>query len=145
MMFLCYDMLPVWLRPQHTSRVESDRGKILFGDTVSGISFQHGSQKFGIGTGTTPNIYHLSEVALYGEAAQMLIDEGLWKAVHASDRVFGVLESTGRGDKGWWADTWRYSKKNWPRTSRRQKTSTTGVSAFLSVTPLPKARCTAGS
>jgi hypothetical protein len=44
MMFLCYDMLPVWLRPQHTSRVESDRGKILFGDTVSGISFQHGSR-----------------------------------------------------------------------------------------------------
>jgi hypothetical protein len=115
MMFLCYDMLPVWLRPSHTSRVESDRGKLLFGGTASGITFQHGSQKFGIGTGTTPTLYHLSEVALYGDEAQEKIDEGLWKAVHASDRVFGVLESTGRGDKGWWADTWRFSKKNWPR------------------------------
>jgi len=115
MMLLAYDMLPVWLRPEATSRVESDRGKLLFGHMASGVSFQHGSQKFGIGTGSTPTIYHLSEVALYGDAAVMLIDEGLWKAVHASTNVFGALESTGRGDKGWWAETWYYSKAHWPR------------------------------
>jgi hypothetical protein len=115
MLTLAYDMLPVWLRPQYTSRVESDRGKLLFGNLASGVTFQHGSQKFGIATGSTPTLYHCSEVALYGDAALMLIDEGLWKAVHASPSVFGVLESTGRGDKGWWADTWRYSKKSWPR------------------------------
>lgn len=115
MMLLCYDMLPVWLRPQFTSRVESDRGKMLFGPLASGVSFQHGSQKFGIATGSTPTVYHLSECALYGDQAKMLIDEGLWKAVHASDRVFGVLESTGRSNKGWWADTWYYSRDNWPR------------------------------
>jgi len=116
MMLFAYDMLPVWLRPQYTSRVESDRGKMLFGHMASGVTFQHGSQKFGIGTGSTPTLYHLSEVALYGDSAVMLIDEGLWKAVHASEHVFGILESTGRSNKGWWADTWYYSKKNWPRS-----------------------------
>lgn len=114
MMFLCYDHLPVWLRPAYTSRVESERGKLLFGHMASGVSFQHGSQKFGIATGSTPTIYHLSEVALYGDSAVKLVDEGLWKAVHASTKVFGALESTGRGNTGWWADTWRYSKSNWP-------------------------------
>jgi hypothetical protein len=115
MLLLCYDMLPVWLRPQYTSRVESDRGKLLFGGLASGVSFQHGSQKFGIATGSTPTIYHLSEVALYGDAAMMLIDEGLWKAVHASPKVLGVLESTGRSNKGWWASTWYFSKSHWPQ------------------------------
>lgn len=114
MLLLCYDMLPIWLRPQHTSRVESDRGKMLFGRMASGVSFQHGSQKFGIATGSTPTIYHLSEVALYGDASVMLIDEGLWKAVHASPNVLGILESTGRSNKGWWAETWYYSKAHWP-------------------------------
>lgn len=119
MLLLCYDKLPVWLRPQHTSRVESERGKLLFGQMASGISFQHGSQKFGIATGSTPTIYHLSECALFGDAAVSLIDEGLWKAVHASPQVLGILESTGRGNTGWWADTWYFSKQNWPACRMR--------------------------
>lgn len=120
MLFLAYDMMPVWLRPPYSSRVESDRGKLQFSQLASGVTFQHGSQKFGIATGSTPTQYHLSEVALYGDAANVkLIDEGLWKAVHASDKVFGVLESTGRGDTGWWADTWHYSKKSWPASRMR--------------------------
>lgn len=119
MLFLCYDLLPCWMRPEPTSRVESERGKLLFGQNASGVNFQHGSQKFGIGTGTTPTIYHLSEVALYGDSAIMLIDEGLWKAVHASPSIFGMLESTGRGNTGWWAKTWYYSKKEWPSCRMR--------------------------
>jgi len=120
MLFLAYDMMPVWLRPAYSSRVESERGKLLFSQLASGVTFQHGSQKFGIATGSTPTQYHLSEVALYGDAANIkLIDEGLWKAVHASDKVLGVLESTGRGDTGWWADTWHYSKNNWPSSRMR--------------------------
>lgn len=119
MLLLCYDKLPVWLRPQHTSRVESERGKLLFGHMASGVSFQHGSQKFGIATGSTPTIYHLSECALFGDSAVSLIDEGLWKAVHASPQVLGILESTGRGNTGWWADTWYFSKKNWPHCRMR--------------------------
>jgi hypothetical protein len=118
MLFLMYDMLPVWLRPQWTRRVESDRGMLTFGAMASGVSFQHGAQKQGIGTGTTPTLYHLSEVALYADPVS-LIDEGLWKAVHASPNVFGILESTGRGDKGWWADTWRFSRENWATRKSR--------------------------
>lgn len=118
MLFLMYDMLPVWLRPQWTRRVESDRGMLTFGAMASGVSFQHGAQKQGIGTGTTPTLYHLSEVALYSDPVS-LIDEGLWKAVHASPNVFGILESTGRGDKGWWADTWRFSRERWQSRQSR--------------------------
>lgn len=114
-LLFCYDMLPVWLRPSFTSRVESERGKLLFGALASGVSFQHGAQKHGIGTGSTPTIYHLSEVALYDDPTK-LIDEGLWKAVHASPAVLGILESTGRGNKGWWAETWYYSKEKWPHS-----------------------------
>lgn len=116
MLLLAYDMLPVWLRPQYTSRVQSDRGKLIFGHLASGVSFQHGSQKHGIATGTTPTIYHLSEVALYGDQARPLIEEGLWRAVHPSVSVFGALESTGRSNKGWWAEKWYYSRNNWPRS-----------------------------
>lgn len=115
MLIRAYDMLPCWLRPAYTSRVESDRGHLLFGNQSSGVRFQHGAQKLGIATGSTPTIYHLSEVALYADPVK-LIDEGLWKAVHASANVLGVLESTGRSNKGWWADTWYYSRDNWPRS-----------------------------
>lgn len=116
MLFLCYDMLPFWLRPRHTARVEGERGRLMFGGLSSGVSFQHGSQKYGVGTGSTPTLYHLSEVALYGDDAVKLIDEGLWKAVHASLHVLGVLESTGRSNEGWFAKTWHYSKANYPNS-----------------------------
>lgn len=124
MLFFFYDMLPVWLRPQWTRRVESDHGMLVFGAMASGVSFQHGAQKHGIGTGTTPTLYHLSECALYEaiggkDKVVALIEEGLWKAVHASSKVFGILESTGRGDKGWFPETWVYSKENWPTRKSR--------------------------
>ena len=112
MLFLCYDRLPVWLRPEPTRRVESDRGMMVFGHTASGVSFQHGAQTSGIARGTTPTIYHLSEVASFTDAVNQ-IEASLFKAVHASTSVFGVLESTGEGDKGWWPDTWRHAKANW--------------------------------
>jgi hypothetical protein len=112
-MLLAYDHMPVWLRPQYTRRVESERGMLVFGGTLSGVSFQHGSQMSGIARGTTPTIYHLSEVASFVNASA-LIDSSLFKCVHASPSVFGVLESTGEGDKGWWPDTWRRSKSTWP-------------------------------
>jgi hypothetical protein len=112
MLFLMYDYLPVWLRPQWTRRVESDRGMLVFGHSASGVSFQHGSQASGIARGTTPTIYHLSEVASFTDPVNQ-IEASLFKAVHASPNVFGVLETTGEGDKGWLPDTWRHAKANW--------------------------------
>lgn len=113
MLFLAYDMLPCWLRPMHTRRVESERGMLVFGHSSSGVSFQHGAQTSGIARGTTPTIYHLSECASFTDPVNQ-IEASLFKAVHASPNVFGILESTGEGDKGWWPDTWRHAKTNWP-------------------------------
>ncbi len=118
MLFLCYDMCPVWLRPQYTRRVESDRGMLVIGSLASGVSFQHGSQTSGIARGTTPTIYHLSECASFTDPVKQ-IEAALFKAVHASPSVFGVLESTGEGDKGWWPDTWRHAKANWKHRRAR--------------------------
>jgi len=113
MLFLFYDMLPVWLKPRETRRVESDQGMLVFGQNATGVSFQHGAQATGIARGTTPTIYHLSEIAAFSDPVNQ-IEASLFKAVHASPGVFGVLEGTGEGDKGWWPDTWRHAKINWP-------------------------------
>lgn len=113
MLFLAYDMCPVWLVPMHTRRVESDRGMLVFGSMASGVSFQHGAQTSGIARGTTPTLYHLSECASFSDPVNQ-IESSLFKAVHASPSVFGVLEGTGEGDKGWWPDTYRHAKINWP-------------------------------
>lgn len=118
MLFLAYDHCPKWLVPQYTRRVESDRGMLVFGSMASGVSFQHGAQTSGIARGTTPTLYHLSEAASFTDPVNQ-IEASLFKAVHASPGVFGILESTGEGDKGWWPDTYRHAKVNWPlRRSR---------------------------
>jgi hypothetical protein len=112
MLFLAYDMCPVWLVPQYTRRVESDRGMLVFGSLASGVSFQHGAQTSGIARGTTPTLYHLSEAASFSDPVNQ-IEASLFKAVHASPSVFGIIESTGEGDKGWFPDTYRHAKANW--------------------------------
>lgn len=113
-LFIAYDMMPVWLRPQYSQRSESDTPRMAFGALNTLFSVQHGNKmKGGIAQGWDPTIYHISEVALMAEP-EIQIDEGLHKAVHKSPAVMGFLESTGAGDTGWWADTWRYSKQNWP-------------------------------
>ncbi len=113
MLFLAYDMCPWWMRPSFTRRVESDRGMLAFGGQRSAVGFQHGRQTSGISQGTTPTLYHLSEVAYYPDP-EALIEVGLYKAVHPSPKVFGVLESTAAGDTGWWSDKYWYYKRKWP-------------------------------
>jgi hypothetical protein len=112
MMFLGYDRIPWWLRPLSTRRVESDQGMLVFGSSESGVSFQHGNQRYGIARGDTVKVYHLSEVASYPNA-QDLIEASLFKCVHPHPDVFGVLESTAEGDAGWWYDTYWHAKSNW--------------------------------
>jgi hypothetical protein len=118
MIFLLYSYLPIWLRPQHTRKVESDRGLLAFGHSQTSVSFQHGAQMSGIARGTTPTIYHLSEVATYTDAENQ-IESSLLRAVHASPNVFGALESSGEGDKGWWPDRWRSSRDFWAKRAAR--------------------------
>ena len=59
-----------------------------------------------------------SECASFSNAADQ-IEAALFKAVHPSPSIFGILESTGEGDVGWWADTWRFSKSNYAQGTSR--------------------------
>lgn len=116
--FFAYDKLPWWLAPLTSKRVESDAGMIAFAGLDSKIIFQHGKQTNPIAMGSTPVSYHLSEVSAYADAGE-LIEVGLFKCVHPSPRVFGILESTCKGDAGWWYDTYWNSKSNWKRGGAR--------------------------
>ena len=118
MVFLAYDRMPWWLRPMTTRRVESDNGMIVFGGINAGLGFQHGKQTNPIAMGDTPVAYHLSEVSSYPDPEE-LIDVGLFKAVHPSTRVLGFLESTCKGDTGWWHDSYFEAKEQW--ASRRSR------------------------
>lgn len=112
MIFLAYDRMPWWLRPMTTQRAEADNGRIVFGAINAGIGFQHGKQTNPLAMGDTPIGYHLSEVSSYPNAHE-LIDIGLMKAVFPSTRVLGILESTCKGDTGWWYDSYWEAKEEW--------------------------------
>lgn len=113
----CYDNLPWWLRPTTTRRVENIPGMLEFGGINSRMRVVHGSgtakkkggQKSGIARGTTPTIYHLSEVSEFPNPEQQ-IQAAIFRSVHASPKVFGVLESTFSGDKGWFPDQYKFAK-----------------------------------
>lgn len=109
MTFLGYDSMDWWLKAPYTRRVESNRGMLVLGGLKSGISFQHGAQMSGIGRGSTFSKYHLSEVASYNNAAE-LIEAALFRCVHPDPGVFGVLESTAEGNTGWFHDTYWATK-----------------------------------
>jgi hypothetical protein len=112
--FLAYDLMPWWLRPVYTKRVNSAKGLLVFGGAKVRLRFQHGNQMSGIARGGTPIFYHLSECVSFSDP-EALIDAALFKCVHPSPRVLGFLESTCEGKTGWWPDTYWYSKANWPR------------------------------
>ena len=119
MMLMGYDMQPWWLRPLTSRRVESQNGMITWGAMNSGISFQHGNQVNPIAMGSTPITYHLSEVSSFYDAAYELIDVGLFKCVHPSRHVLGFLESTAKGNTGYWSDTYWGSKAGWEKGTSR--------------------------
>jgi hypothetical protein len=115
--FFAYDSLPWWIRQLTTRRVQSDNGMIKFVGE-SRLVFQHGTQTNPIAMGSTPITYHLSEVSAYANADD-LIEVGLFKCVHPSPRIFGILESTCKGDTGWWYDTYWHSKSHWSKGGSR--------------------------
>jgi hypothetical protein len=118
MFYLVIDECPWWLKPQvKTNRRAGNRGLIEFA-TASIVAVQTGSQETGIGQGWTPTCAHLSECVDYDDPGA-LIEEGLFKAMHTSPGLFLLLESTGNGATGWWADTWRSSKEFFPQGRAR--------------------------
>ena len=118
MTFFCWDMMPWWIKPVFTRRVESDQGMLVFGSMNSGVSIQHGKQTSGIARGDTVKVYHLSEVSSYPDAGAQ-IDDALHKCVHPHPDVFGVLESTAMGDTGWFYEKYWYAKKNFVKGKSR--------------------------
>ena len=115
MMNTCIDKLPFWMVPN----VKSFRqGGILEFHSGSILSIQSGAQKTGIAQGWTPALIHLSECCDYPKPEET-IEVGLMRATHPSPWLFSVYESTGNGNEGWWADTWRATKELWPKGRAR--------------------------
>lgn len=114
----CYDNLPFWLKPKSTRRVENIPGMLEFDSINSRMTVLHGAgaarakgaQRTGIARGTTPTIYHLSEVSAFPNPEQQ-IEAAIFRSVHASPKVFGVLESTFAGDTGWFPKKYKFAKE----------------------------------
>lgn len=112
MMYTALEHLPWWLGPTATKDKRSGAPILEFSHVGTSIVIQSGSMKGGIGQGTTPTAIHLSECADFTDPL-VQIEEGLLKAVHSDEGIFMVLESTGNGNTGWWADYWRANKENY--------------------------------
>lgn len=112
MMYTALEHIPWWLGPTQTKDKRSGAPILEFSHVGTSIVIQSGSMKGGIGQGTTPTAIHLSEVADFTDPITQ-IEEGLLKAVHRAPEIFMVLESTGNGNSGWWADYWRANKENY--------------------------------
>lgn len=110
MMDRCWENQPWWMMPPQTAY----RAGILveFGSLDSGVSIQHGSQFTGLGRGSTPNVAHLSECSEYINPEE-LIDASLLNAMHPSEKMFLILESTAKGRKNYWHRLWEHSKANY--------------------------------
>jgi hypothetical protein len=118
MMYTALEHIPWWLPPTQTKDKRSGAALLEFAHVGTQIVVQSGSIKGGIGQGTTSTKIHLSEVCDFTDPV-MQIEEGLFKQVHSSPEIFMVLESTGNGNTGWWADQWRRNKeKYWDGRAR---------------------------
>ncbi len=117
-----YDHMPQWLKPKHSRRIEGIPGLLEFDTLDSRMTVVHGAgsarskgaQKTGIARGTTPTVYHLSEVSAYPNPEQQ-IEAAIFRSVHASAKVFGVLESTFAGDRGWFPDKYKFARDNYAK------------------------------
>jgi len=112
MMYTALEHIPWWLPPTQTKDKRSGRALLGFERIGSSIVIQSGSMRTGIGQGTTPTAIHLSEVSDYTDALTQ-IEEGLFKAVHPGPHILMILESTGNGNAGWWANQWRANKEGY--------------------------------
>lgn len=109
MMQTCLNELPFWQKPE---LVTSQVGRKYAWNTGSRLTIYSGRGVTGIGRGDSPTDIHISETCDIPNA-KVLIEDGLFKAVHSSPEIYMILESTGNGNVGWWADTWYFSRDNW--------------------------------
>lgn len=114
-MKFCWSHLPPWLKPP-MKMSESTKEEIWVDIPLlnNRVIRQHGTQLSGIGRGNTPTIFLLSEIPDFSDPAED-IDSSLLPAVHDNPRTLGALESTAKGDQGYWPKTWRYNIRNWSK------------------------------
>lgn len=107
--------LPPWLKPP--MKMSESTKEEIWVDVPSlnnRVIRQHGTQLSGIGRGNTPTIFLLSECPDFSNPEED-IDASLLPAVHDNPRTLGALESTAKGDQGYWPKTWRYNVRNWAK------------------------------
>lgn len=107
---LAYNEMPAWMKANPTS----DRAGsfMAFGANSTRLTQYSGRKASGLARGDTPNVLHISEVCEFPDAKNV-IENSLFGAVHPSPRLFMVLESTGKGNTDWWAQTWYSSRDYW--------------------------------
>ena len=112
----CWAKQPWWLMPDVT---RNNAGYVEFGGHNSAVDMgQSGNQFSGVSRGSTPNIFHGSELCEWGNPKED-IDASLLNAIHETPFVFVILESTALGRDNWWHDKWRASKEGWPKGRAR--------------------------
>lgn len=107
--------LPLWLKP--LMKMSDSTKEEIWVDIPSldnRIIRQHGTSLSGIGRGNTPTIAHLSEIPDFSDPDES-INASLIPAMHENPNCFLVLESTAKGDSGYWPRMWRFNVENLPR------------------------------
>ncbi len=118
MIDFCWKQMPWWLMPKPTK--VSNRMPIEFEEIGTGITVQAGNQFNGVARGATPSIYHVSEIAEWVDAEE-LIDGALMRAIIDTPNVWGMIEGTGKGRGNYLHKSWLHAKKEWPQNRGRQK------------------------
>jgi hypothetical protein len=117
MIDFCWEQMPWWLMPK-ASKIQNQM-PVEFDEIHTAITIQAGNQFNGVARGATPNVYHVSEIAEWVDAEQ-LIDGALLRAIIDTANVFGIIEGTGEGRGNYLHKTWNLITKEWPLGRSRQ-------------------------
>ncbi len=113
----CWEHMPWWLMPRTTKMFNLMPAE--FGELNSALDCsQSGNQFSGVSRGSTPNVFHGSEMVEWDDPAKD-IDASLLNAIHETPFVFVFLESTANGLDDWWHKKYKFSKVGWSRGTSR--------------------------
>ena len=114
-----YDQMPFWMQCEVKGRRVY---KLIEYENGSGITVQAGAQTRGIMRGSTPTVFHLTELAEFesnGGDPASLVDSALLRAVHDNPNVRGFLEGTAEGKQNWWHKTWLVESESFAERRHR--------------------------
>src|SRR6266576_3261341 len=115
---LICDNMPWWLLP---TRSASQTGGLLeYKGLTSKLNIFWGNQKEGLSRGSTPGVFHLSEIPDFEEPKEK-IEDSLLNTIHEHPMIFGVMESTGKGKGNYWHEVWVKTKELYPLGQSRMR------------------------